>query len=603
MKQTIELLKEAAQKTGSNSVLEELNSLEKRLASSNVPLMLPLVGEFSSGKTTLINSLTDSKALETATKPTTATIFEIHFGAPENRAEILKTDGNVVEETTISNLKNEVLSDAKVVTVFDKSTRVSPYTILVDTPGISSPNPQHQQTLVDFLPQADALLLVVDINQQLTKSLTSFLKTASLAGIELNAVLTKADTKSESEVKAAKKYFLDNCDLPIRKLVAVSASKEKVNELDELLQDILARKSEVLKKSTANRLKYISEALLASIELLLNASQDDSGLQNAISEQKQRLSKIQRQIEGLVRNIEGELGDLTRDTTRKFEDLVSNRLSSLVNGKSSNYDAEAVSAINSIASILTGEYRQKIVRLLTEEVGRGDGNSDVSFDVLALLDFSNVGVQGLSYDLNLNSLGHEYDQWIKNGVIAIGALAAAGAVVATGGAAALAEGAVSAGALIDVADTVSDVASVASNRKLVNRMEKAVNFGQVAAEKYKNIENMNSTGVGTAHKGQGMLDSLAGLIAEKTMSKPQRTRAIRGYIDDILVPQFKTQLKSAEGQVVDTVAEVLKEATRQTTDEITASLSKLQNEKKANTLEFERTKAELRELKTKLLTL
>lgn len=603
MQQRINILKEAAQKIGSNTFIDELNRLEKRLSIQNAPILLPLVGEFSSGKTTLINSLTDSKALETATKPTTATIFEIHFGAPDNSAEILKNDGSVEKVTDIASLKNDKLTDTKVITVFDKSTSVPATTILVDTPGISSPDPRHQQTLVDFLPQADALLLVVDINQQLTKSLSNFLKTASLSGTELNAVLTKSDTKSPSEIEAAKKYFLENCDLPIRKLAAVSAAKGELTELYDMLSDIEKRKSEVLKKSTENRLKVITEQILSSIDVMLKASQDDSKLEEGIREQQLKLSKIRSQIDNLVKNIQGEIEDITRETARNFEDQVSLRLSSLVNGKSNNYDAEAVNAINSIASVLTGEYRQKISRLIADKISRSSDKTDFAIDNLGSLDLSSIGIQGLSYDLDLNSLGHEYDGWIKTGVIAIGAAAAATAVIATGGAAAAAEGAIGVGTVIDVADTATDVGSMMSNKRLVDRMETAVKFGQQAVNKYSAIDNFNSNGVGSNNAGSGMLDSLAGFIAEKTMSKPQRNRAIRNYIDETLAPQFKTQLKKAEGQVVDTITDVLKDSSAQVIAETTASLQSLQNNLRSNKAEFERFKSDLRETQTKILTL
>lgn len=56
-----------------------IDEISVRSQQANCDLILPLVGEFSSGKTTLINALTDSKKLETATKPTTATIYRIHL--------------------------------------------------------------------------------------------------------------------------------------------------------------------------------------------------------------------------------------------------------------------------------------------------------------------------------------------------------------------------------------------------------------------------------------------------------------------------------------------------------------------------------------------
>ena len=90
MNTQIRTLLEAATKLNDDSMVEELEKLEQVLNSASAPVMLPLVGEFSSGKTSLINALTDSKALETATKPTTATIFEIHFGAQSIQAKILR---------------------------------------------------------------------------------------------------------------------------------------------------------------------------------------------------------------------------------------------------------------------------------------------------------------------------------------------------------------------------------------------------------------------------------------------------------------------------------------------------------------------------------
>lgn len=600
----IDLLKEAALKVGNESLVEELNQIEARKNNPNIPVMLPLVGEFSSGKTTLINSLTDSKALETATKPTTATIFEIHFGAPENTAEVVMEDGVVSSVKDIESLKNDKLTNAKVVTVFDKSTRVSPFTILVDTPGISSPDPRHQQTLVDFLPQADAILLVIDINQQLTKSLADFLKSASLSGIELNAILTKSDTKADNDIQAAKRYFMENCDLPIKNVVAVSAAKENLNELYELFKDIESRKSEILKKSNLQRLNVISAKLLAIIDTLLNAPQDVDQLEEEIREKKQDLIKVQRRIERVLTNIKDELEELTRKCVRKFEDQVSSKLTSLINGKSQNYDSEAVSSINSIASIILGEYRQHIIKILSEEVSRSSGDNELSLSALTGIDLSEVGIQGLNYDLDLNNTGHEYDKWIKGGIIAIGTAAAVTAVVASGGGASSAVAAVgSIDTVADVADTVSDVGSIVSNRKLVQKMETAVKFGQQATEKYTMINNANEAGVGSSGLGKGMIDSLAGFIAEKTMSKPQRSRAIRLYIDDRLMPEFKSQLQQAEISVVETVKEALNESAKAAIDETTALLQNLQNELKLNKTQFEKTKQDLREIQTKLLTL
>lgn len=180
----------------------QLQLIKERSSNSECDLILPLVGEFSAGKTTLINALLDSeRKLETATEPTTATLFEIHFGADHCYAQIVQENGNTQEVESFSDIKNNEVKDSLVVNVFDTSKKISPNIILVDTPGLSSPVAQHRQVLVDFLPNADGILLVVDINAQMTRSLTDFISTMQLAKRPVFLVITKCDTKSEQEVQ------------------------------------------------------------------------------------------------------------------------------------------------------------------------------------------------------------------------------------------------------------------------------------------------------------------------------------------------------------------------------------------------------------------
>ena len=57
----IEKLIEIAQILEFKDLLQELQFIKSHEDSATCPLVLPLVGEFSSGKTTRINALTDNK--------------------------------------------------------------------------------------------------------------------------------------------------------------------------------------------------------------------------------------------------------------------------------------------------------------------------------------------------------------------------------------------------------------------------------------------------------------------------------------------------------------------------------------------------------------
>ena len=258
----IDRLIEIAQDINMLSDTAQLCLIKQRYAKKNCELILPLVGEFSAGKTTLINALTDSNQLETATKPTTATIYEIHFGCDSCYAEVFDDKGEKTTVQDIASLKNEVLSDAVVVNVFDTAKEIPSGIIIVDTPGLSSPNPRHKQTLVDFLPKADGILLVVDVNQQVTRSLTDFIDTMRLASRPVFLVITKCDTKSESELDTVKKYIAENCKLSLNQVACVSATKGDMSQIYELLQSVQNEKNRILEEVNAHRVNEIIKHIL-----------------------------------------------------------------------------------------------------------------------------------------------------------------------------------------------------------------------------------------------------------------------------------------------------------------------------------------------------
>ena len=601
----VETLINIAEYLGLSNIVSELNAIEQRSKQDNASLILPLVGEFSSGKTTLVNSLTDSKKLETATKPTTATIYEVHFGCESCHAKVVTEDGNVQDVDDIANLKNDTLADAKVVTVFDTSKRVPSTTILVDTPGLSSPDPKHKQTLVSFLPKADGIMLVTDINQQITRSLTDFIETMKLSKRPIFLILTKSDTKSAADIESAKKYISENCQIPLKQMAVVSAATNNLEEIYSLLDSIQKDKKEILKQVDGQRIKNIVNLLTEHIETLMSASNSDKDLDEAIRKSQYELDRISRNIDRLVDSMSDDIEEQERAVSRKFEDTIFAKLNTLVTGKSNNFDGEAISSINNTATLLMNDYKSGIQNILREKARSQKGSeNEVALSSLENIDLSSIQMSGLSYNLDLNTMGHEYDGWIKTGVIAIAAVGAVAAVASTGGAAA---GALTTAAkvddIIDVADTVSDVGSIISNQKTVGRMEKAVGFVTNATDKYKSFNESNQQMGQQVGSDKGMIDSLVGLVTDKMMSKPQRVRAIRNYIDGSLAPEFKTHLRSISQSLVNAIRSNLQNEASIIIGQKTDSLNQLRKEMKEKKDLFEQRMEQLREFKTILLTI
>ena len=601
--ETIDILFEIADYLNLKGVKNKLNIIKTRSLQNNANLILPLVGEFSSGKTTLINSLTDSKKLETATQPTTATIYEVHFGCDKCKAEILDENGNIQIIEDIAELKNEILSDSFLVKVFDSSKKVPSTTILVDTPGLSSPNPKHKQTLVNFLPQSDGILLITDVNQQITRSLTDFIETMKLSMKPIYLVITKCDTKSKTDLESAKKYISENCNIPLKQITCVSSKNDDLSELYHLFSDIEKEKSNIIKQVDEKRIKDIIKNLLCRIDELLQVPSDDKELDMAIRKQEHELNVLNRDIDRLVSGVESDIQEKEREITRKFEDIVSGRLDSLVAGKSNNFDAEAISVINNTSSLLLEEYRNSIKNIFRDKIKNSNpSNEKLSVTSLKDLDLSSLSITGLEYNLDLNSLGHKYDGYISSGVKVVATVATVAAAASTAGTSALATAA-TIDNMIDVADTVTDVSSMISNNKTVNRIEKAANFIGKATDKYSSIEEYNQRAAQQIGNDKGLVESLVGFATDKLIGKPQRRRAISNYMNDTLIPTFKQEINNVSNQVVSMVDETLHKSASDIIEEKKQALSQLQDELKSKKNDYFNRINQLRDYKNMLLNI
>lgn len=624
----IEFLKEVAQELGQQNILNSLNAIQERASQQNANLLIPLVGEFSSGKTTLLNALTDSKKLETATKPTTATIYEIHFGCNKCEANVVLSDGQVAHFDDLGELKNDQLSDAQIVTVFDTSTKVPSSTILVDTPGLSSPVIKHRQVLVDFLPSADAILLVVDINQQVTRSLTDFIDMIKLSKRPVYIVLTKSDTKSVSEIETAKQYIANNCKLPVQQVVVVSAAKDNMSELYALLETIQKSKNEILAKVDCQRIKDLAQILVNRVDEMLTASSSDENLDMEIRRQQLDLDKIKRNINRLIDSMASDICEDGTKISRRFEDSMYEKLGALVAGGSADMDNDALSVINNTASLLLSEYKNNIMGILKSKVQSAQGSdSEIPVESLMSVDLSGIQISGLNYNLDLNSMGHEYDGIIKTGVIAVAAVATVAAAVATAGAAGAAAGAagtagtagtagaagaaaagtagtagaagtvattVAASKAVDIVDTATDVGSIIYTRKMMKRIAKTEEFAGKAVDKYNKIEKADK---------KGILSSMVGFATERLLSKPQRVRAVRNYVDGTLAPEFKSQMENLSQSVVNMVRGSLQNDASEMIAQKTAMLNELKEQCSEHKAEFARRKETLKQYKEKLSTI
>ncbi len=184
---------------GAEDDLRDLRRYAERLRTGR--FVLAVVGEFSSGKSFLLNALLGKIALEersgttritgllaTDINPSTATITELCYAAEEfatayyssGRTEQIPMAGlarfvAVGGEGKLHDATDDESDAPSLVRIGVASPFLANGFVVADTPGLASINPAHRRATLSYLPGADAVLYLIDTQQPFTDGDASFL--------------------------------------------------------------------------------------------------------------------------------------------------------------------------------------------------------------------------------------------------------------------------------------------------------------------------------------------------------------------------------------------------------------------------------------------
>jgi small GTP-binding protein len=160
-----------------------LNKMIQELKTTNVAanFRLGIVGEFSRGKSTLINDLLGNELLPYGVTPTTATLTSIKY-SPEESLQIRKN-----EKTEKRNLSkdmwqglvadgNEKSSIGQAQLLLNNSWLKSCNIEIVDTPGISDTNQERSLKVQDILTNCDGVIVCLSADQPLGLTEVEFIE-------------------------------------------------------------------------------------------------------------------------------------------------------------------------------------------------------------------------------------------------------------------------------------------------------------------------------------------------------------------------------------------------------------------------------------------
>lgn len=291
-----------------------LNRIETKMEENRI-MSVAVVGRYSTGKSTLINALLEKEILPSSPVPTTKAVTYVMKGNAESLYSE-GADGEIVIYDSLRNLLSQYdkdISSAKKITItlpdfpFDNLS-------FIDTPGLEEPDQSIAQLTLNAIPDADAIVVVLDANYLQSKVEFQFISSLleNDKGRKLFVVINKVDGKSESQIRDLEnmcRSLLIEYGIPDAGIYSISAKKSestpgftkfKKSLFDFLLNGIQAEVYKHLNNELSSYASLLKDSCENRLEL---AAKNDRDRNLAIAENRKRAASITNEYEKQKRSV------------------------------------------------------------------------------------------------------------------------------------------------------------------------------------------------------------------------------------------------------------------------------------------------------------
>lgn len=340
LEQVLEVLKEV--EIDKLECFTLLESIQKQ------QLVIPVVGNFSAGKSTLLNRFLGSSVLPTAITPETSLATELHYSANERIEAFLhnneKAESFELNEQSFEAIKNNASKYAYLkVYLNQQALKESAPLVFVDMPGFDSPVSSHTQAIVEYLERGVHFVILTSVEEgTLTKKMVRELKNLLEFDKGLSFILSKTNLRALSQVEEVSSYIEEQIKDQLDLTTRLIRSNKDNNALLEVADKIDAEK--LFSALYLKRLKFLNSQLQNSLKSVMESF--DYSKEKALEEIKALdlgVKDVEKTYEKLRANLEEEyssvaVGSVVKKVIEEVRDQKS-YLVSLIN-KPNEFNSE-----------------------------------------------------------------------------------------------------------------------------------------------------------------------------------------------------------------------------------------------------------------------
>lgn len=345
-----------------NDKIQELSLLTKSI--ENQELLVPVIGGFSSGKSSLINSFLGSNVLGVAITPQTAIATELRYSS-EEKIEAIKDDESIdvfkINELEKVEEKAQTYNHIKLYLNNQKLKEIDPI-VLVDMPGFNAPIATHNKAINRYMPNGVyfiALLSGAD-EKTITKTYITELNGICTRGKEFQLCISKTNMIPQRDIEQIKSYAKDTLEMEFGYSKDIELLDDNSGaKLEKILKDIDIESlfESIYKPHISMNLKEMESTINTTISALRYDKQDAI---NAIDELKNGISQIEIEKKKAIDNANSKYNDTNIEgIIGVVSSALSNNATTLAQSALNGGDIQ--SAINNIInSVLPSEIQKRL---------------------------------------------------------------------------------------------------------------------------------------------------------------------------------------------------------------------------------------------------
>ena len=345
----------------------------------NMPLIVPVVGDFSSGKSTILNKFIGKDILEVNIKPETAVPAELYYSEEEYDIGIDKDNNQI----TLDNVKAENIKDYLYIKRYinsDNLKKIEPI-ILVDMPGFDSPLENHNRAIMSYLDKGIYYMALVPVDAgTITKSMLTQIKNIINFKKDFSIFITKTDLRGEENIKEVTEEIKNRLeDIDINKDIAY-INQNDIRLFDSMIKELDPDK--LFDSVFLDAVKDMCYNICNSINIkIASLKKDKNENDRTIKALEDSLKEIEKRKADMIEEIktnqyEKEANEIVNQVGKELNNNIDSLVNIALSGGSESLKEEILNIIQSV----TIEKLGKIIDKLNSDINIQFSNDIKSLD-------------------------------------------------------------------------------------------------------------------------------------------------------------------------------------------------------------------------------